>query len=420
MVEAGDLVRIKTAKEEIEGVLLESYEAGIYLIKLKSGYNIGIAKEDVFDIETVKKRNIEKSGETVFKAKKGIPNIDMIATGGTISSRLDSETGGVKWLTSPNELFRFYPGLFNLANVRNLERPFSVFSENMTCKEWSEIAKIAAKSLNDKDVKGVIITHGTDFLHYTSAALSFFLQNLNKPVVLTYSQRSTDRASSDAELNLVCATQAAISDIAEVMLVGHGSMSDDYCLAMPGTKVRKMHTSRRDTFKVINDRAFAKVWADKIEKIRDFNKRDDNKKVKLDAVFDDKVALVKFYPGQDPEILDYYGQRYNGIVVEASGLGHMPTGMETKHNWLPKIKKAIDNGLTICAAPQTIYGRLNPYVYSAGRELLKAGVIYLEDMLPETGFVKLGWVLAHKEWNDKIRASMLKNFVGEINNRLEE
>jgi glutamyl-tRNA(Gln) amidotransferase subunit D len=285
----------------------------------------------------------------------------------------------------------------------------------MDFNDWKKIARVSEKLLNDKNIKGLIITHGTDFLHYTSSALSFFLKNLNKPVVLTYSQRSIDRASSDANFNLQCSALAAISDIAEVMLVGHASTNDDYCYAMPGTKVRKLHTSKRDAFKVVNDKPFAKIFLDRIDKISDYNTRKKGK-VKLDTKFEEKVALVKIYPGQDPEILNYYfKKKYKGIVLEMSGLGHVPT---KRKGWIKKLKEIQEKGLVVCAVAQTIYGKLDPLVYSNGREILKTGVIYLQDMLAETALVKLGWVLGHENWN--VKEKMLENISGELNNRLEK
>ena len=296
------------------------------------------------------------------------------------------------------------------------------FSENMDCKDWQKLARATASLLNDSNIKGVIITHGTDTLHYTSSALSFFLRNLNKPVVLTYSQRSIDRASSDANLNLQCAALAAISDIAEVMLVGHASTNDDYCFAMPGTKVRKLHTSRRDAFKVVNGKPFAKIFPDKIERISEWKQRSKGK-AKLDNKFEEKVALLKFYPGQSPDILDYYlKNKYKGIVLEVLGIGQIATS-GARASWIKKLKEIQAKGIIVCAAAQCINGRVDPLVYSSGRELLDTGVIYLEDMLSETAFVKLGWILGHEEWkkNKKIiKEKMLENFAGELNNRLEQ
>ena len=232
-----------------------------------------------------------------------------------------------------------------------------------------------------------------------------------------------DRASSDANLNLQCAALTAISDIAEVMLVGHASMNDDFCYAMPGTKVRKLHTSRRDAFKAVNGKPFAKIFPDRIEIISDFNRRNDKVKVKLDAKFEDRVALIKYYPNQNPDILDYcIKKKYKGIILEVLGLGHV-AGKDARNNWLNKLKEIQGKGIIICAASQTIFGRLNPWVYSNGRELLKTGIIYLEDMLSETAFVKLGWVLGHGEWSknkEMIKEKMLHNFSRELNERIEE
>jgi glutamyl-tRNA(Gln) amidotransferase subunit D len=209
----------------------------------------------------------------------------------------------------------------------------------------------------------------------------------------------------------------ALSDCAEVMLVGHATTNDDYCYAMPGTKVRKMHSSRRDAFKAVNSSPIAKVWADgKIEFMREHRARNKGK-VKVDAEFTDKVALIKFYPGQTPDILDFYALKHKGVVIEAAGLGHLAVS-ETGHNWIPTIKRHIKEGFVICIAPQTIFGRLDPLVYSNGRELLDAGVISLEDMLSETALIKLGFCLGHRGWQKYIKEKMLENMAGELNPKL--
>ncbi len=421
--EVGDRVKVVFPKKEYEGILLETpkSEKGIYLLKLDSGYNIGLNKKDSLSLEVIEKFK-EKEEIEVKKKSSGKPNVAMIITGGTIAARLNPVKGGVDWLDTPESLFKFYPEIFDKVNVLKVEVPFMKASEDMDYKDWQKIAKVAGKLLNDSNIRGVIVTHGTDFLHYTSAALSFFLRDLNKPVVLTYSQRSIDRASSDANLNLQCSALAAISDIAEVMLVGHATTNDDYCYAMPGTKVKKLHSSRRDAFKIVNSKPFAKIFSDMIDILKRHNIRNKNK-VKVDAKFEEKVALVKLYPGQDPGILDYYlKNKYKGIVLEMSGLGHAPT-KRARLGWTKKLKEVQDKGLIVCAAAQTIYGRLDPLVYSNGREMLETGIIYLEDMLAETAFVKLGWVLGHADWaKDKeiVKKKMLENFSGELNDRLEE
>ena len=412
----GDYVRIRLALKELEGRVLESPDSSVLLLKLNSGYNIGISKENILAGRVLRKFTENDEKIELPAAAKGLPSIGLIVTGGTIASKLDPKTGGVKHLVGVAEFAKFYPELFKIVNVSKIDVPFMIASESMTSEHWIKIAEACEKMLNDKNISGVIVTHGTDFLHYTSAALSFFLRNLNKPVVLTYSQKSIDRASSDANLNLQCAARAAISDVAEVMLVGHANSDDDYCYALLGSKVKKLHSSRRDAFKPINIGPLAKIFPEKIEWLRQYKPRNDEK-VKLDTEFSEKVGLVKFYPGQDSSILDYYALKYKGIVIEASGLGHLPVS-ESRDNWIPKLKKHIRNGLVVCAATQTIFGRVDGMIYSNGRELIDAGVIFLEDMLAETAFVKLGWVLGHYGWKGNVKEKMLENFSGELNSRL--
>ena len=418
-VNSGDYVRFNLAKKQIEGIVLESYDKSVILLKLVSGYNIGIPRENILGYKVLRKFKEESKKEEEIKFDKEKKTIGLIVTGGTIASKLDPRTGGTAPLTNVNEFAQYYPKLFERVNVKKLSVPFMIASESMSSEHWVTIAEHAKEMLNDSEIKGVIVTHGSDTLHYTAAALSFFLRDLKKPVVLTFSQRSIDRASSDAELNLDCAVTMALSDCAEVVIVGHATQNDDYCFALRGTKVRKMHTSRRDTFKAINCSPLAKVWPDKIEFLDRYNARGSGL-TKLDASFNDKVALVHFYPGQEPDILDYYlVQGYTGIVIAMTGLGHVAVG-NVKHAWEAALKRVIKQGMIVCAAPQTLYGRLNPYVYSNQRILLELGVLFLEDMLPETAFVKLGWILGHKNWKGLVREKMLENVDRELNPLLNE
>ncbi len=414
----GDIVEIRTKTSLEKGILMPSFDENIVFIKLDSGYNIGVEKSNITSVKKTGNSEPVEFPSLTKKQDQSLPGISFIATGGTISSRIDYKTGGVKWLMKPEQLLYLAPDLLDIVKINKIKRPFAIASENMSPKHWAELAKKTAELLNDKKNQGVIITHGTDTLHYTSAALSFMLKNLNKPVVLTYAQKSTDRGSTDTVLNLTCSAKAAVSDIAEVMLVGHAETDDSFCYALRGTKVRKMHTSRRDTFRPINCLPIAKI-SDGIEIISEHKKTNDEKVV-VDTKFEDKIALVKFYPGADPSIIEHHiKEKYKGIVIEATGLGHVATG-EAEKNWKDAIKKAIDAGITVCFAPQTLYGRLDPYVYSPARELLDLGVIYLEDMLPETAYVKLGWVLGHEKNKDKIKEMMLENIAGEFNKKISD
>ncbi|RLG56244.1 MAG: Glu-tRNA(Gln) amidotransferase GatDE subunit D [Thermoproteota archaeon] len=420
----GDIIRIQRGSEVYEGILLPRSEYGdpsCIVIKLSSGYNIGVK----YTPGTVIKR-LRKAAEVgKFPAKKAerkpsLPPVSLIATGGTIGSRVDYVTGGVYMCVKPEELLYLTPELEDAVYIERMRSPFLVASEDLTPDDWKEIAEIAAKELNT-DVRGVVITHGTDTMHYTSAALSFMLRNLSKPVALVGAQRSPDRGSFDGAMNLLCAAHyAARSDIAEVAIVMHGESSDTYCYAIRGTKARKMHTSRRDTFRPINDLPLARVWPDgRIEALNTKYRKRGSSEVYADTAFEKRVAIVKAYPGSDPEVIDYYVDKgYRGIVIEGTGFGHTPVYPRAeKLSWLPSIKRAVEESVALVMTSQALYGRTNPYVYRNARVLKQAGVVYVEDMLTEVAYVKLGWVLGHTQDPKEVESLMLTDIAGEISSR---
>lgn len=429
----GDRVSVTRGSKSYEGLLMPKTEAGdinSLVLKLDNGYNVGIEFDKSTKIAKSKSRepsSVEEEEEfEMGKIKKSLlklkfnskkPRVSLLAVGGTASSRIDYKTGGVTAMMNPKEFLHNVPELVKIINLYKIEQPFTKMSEDMDYKDWQELAKAVAKQLNSGD-EGVIVTHGTDTLHYTSAALSFFLKNLTKPVVLLGSQRSSDRGSSDAGMNLICAAHASVSDIAEVGVCMHGSVSDNYCFFIKGTHVKKMHTSRRDAFRPINDIPIAKIWPDGKTQIlkKDYKKRSKGK-VKLDLKFEPKIALLKTYPGSNPEIIDFYLKKgYKGFVIEGTGLGHVPT--KARKSWSETIKKHVKDGIPFVITSQTIYGRVNPNVYSNLRILFhKAKAIPGEDMLSETAYIKLGWVLGHTKDPDKVRKLMITNFAGEITER---
>jgi glutamyl-tRNA(Gln) amidotransferase subunit D len=416
-ISTGDRILVEKGGMRYEGTLMPRPELGestCIVLKLDNGYSIGIDCKNARMSKLTDKKDKDEGLETgMFRMNKKNPQVSIITTGGTITSKVDYKTGGVTSLTSPEDLLRKIPQLGRFAKIR-IENPFTIMSESMTPGHWQNLAKVVAKDL--KTSEGVIVTHGTDTLHFTAAALSFMLRDLKKPVVLTGSQRSTDRGSSDGFSNILCSARVALSDMAAVGICMHATMSDDYCIFTRGTKVRKMHTSRRDAFRPINDIPLAKVWANgKIEKLQKVPSRGKGS-VKADTAFDEKVALVKSYPGSSPDIIDYYLRKgYRGIVVELMGIGQLPT--HGKNSWIDAIKRATDKGMLIFGAAGTIYGRLNPNVYTEGRLAKEAGVVHLEDMLPETAYVKLGWALGHSKKAEKVKDVMFTNYAGEISER---
>lgn len=347
--------------------------------------------------------------------------ISILSTGGTIASRVDYKTGGVYASLSSKEIIAQVPEIENIATIRARE-VMQVMSEDITPKDWKIIAKEVVKEINS-DADGVIITHGTDTMHYTSAALSFMLKNLKKPVVLVGAQRSSDRGSSDAFINLICASHFITkSDVAEVCIVMHENMNDESCIAIRGCRARKMHTSRRDAFKPINDLPIARIYPNgKIEMIsKNYRKREDNKPyVVLDDKLEEKVALIKMYPGVDSRIIDFYIKNgYKGFVIEATGLGHVST--IGKYSMLEKIKKAIAKNIPVVIASQCLYGRVHPTIYANLRKLSKIGCIFAEDMLPEVAYIKLMYALAHGNSFDEVKEIMLTNLANEISERTLE
>ena len=423
-IKESDKIKVVTKGKSYQGVLMPRSELGspdYLVVKLDNGYNVGLKYEPTMKVKKMPSKPPAIVKKPRVKQNKKLPAISLLSTGGTIASKVDYKTGGVTAALDADDIIEAIPELLDYVYVKDSKMMFQLMSEDITPNEWIKMAKTVEKELNS-GLKGVVITHGTDIMHYSSAALSFMLPNVSKPVVLVGSQRSTDRGSADSAMNLICsAIVAGKSDIAEVGICMHGSMEDNICFFNRGTKVRKMHTSRRDTFRPINSLPIAKVWpSGKIETLQRYNKRTDVD-VKADACFEKKVALVKSYPGSGGlDILKYLTDKgYKGFVIEATGFGHVPTRtIQKEDSWIPTIKGLVEKGIPVVVSSQAIYGRVNPNVYTNLRILFhEAKAIPAEDMLPETAYVKLGWVLAHTTKPEKVREMMLTNYAGEISKR---
>jgi glutamyl-tRNA(Gln) amidotransferase subunit D len=410
----GDILKVTSKGKTYEGILIpRSGEGTAIIIKMKSGYNIGIQATADVKVEKIGKGTKPTfASPPIPKQNPALPHVVIMSTGGTIASRVDYRTGAVRSAISASDLYGVVPELADVARV-DTEIVFSLYSENITQKHWSELAQTVAKRI-EQGVDGVVIAHGTDTMAYTSAALSFALQNLPVPVILVGAQRSSDRPSSDAATNLIGAVKASgEAPFAEVGLARHETVSDTAIVVHRGTKVRKCHTSRRDTFKSINGFPIAKVQNLQVTMQTDqYQRRDPKKKLVLKPDFSEKVALVKFYPGFDPSIIDYYVYKgIKGILLEGSGLGHVSKFC------FEAIKNAVSKGVVVALASQCIWGRVNMNVYDTGRDLLSFGVVPLDDMFPETGLVKLMWVLGQTD-DTKEAVKLLKtNIAGEFSPR---
>ncbi|PIN84576.1 MAG: Glu-tRNA(Gln) amidotransferase GatDE subunit D [Nitrosopumilales archaeon CG11_big_fil_rev_8_21_14_0_20_33_24] len=408
-ISVGDSVKI-LADLTYLGIIMPRYEHSDdrhLVLKLKSGYNIGLEIEKIKKIEIISspEKNIEKV-ESVEK-NPSLPKILLLSTGGTIASKVDYRTGAVTPVLSAEELNSSVPELSKIANI-DAEVLFSEYSENIMPEHWIKIAE-KLKDHSASDYSGIIIAHGTDTMHYTSSFLSFALAGFPIPIALVGSQRSSDRASSDAALNLIGAIKFLIGCKTNgVYIVMHQDENDETVACHLGTRVRKNHTSKRGAFQTIGDDPAFIVVNDQVQrntkydffKVKEFQPR-----IKINT----KVALVKYHPGYDPSLLEkIIEMNYSGIIFEGTGLGHIGKTM------YENVKKANEKGIFLGMTSQCIDGRVRMTVYESGRDLLNLGIISLENMIPEVALVKAMWALGNSNTLEDMKHIMLQNIASEI------
>jgi glutamyl-tRNA(Gln) amidotransferase subunit D len=419
-ISVGDSIKIATEDGEMAGLLMPRYESAseeYIVIKLNSGYNTGIHVRKIKSITKLSQKGEEDAAASVrttaVTATQNLPKVALISTGGTIASKIDYRTGGVHAALSAAELYASVPELANHASI-DPEVLMSEYSENLRPEHWTLIAEKVAEKIKTGKYRGIVVSHGTDTMHYTAAALCFALQKLPVPVVLVGAQRSSDRPSSDAALNLLGAIIFAIkSEYTGVFVAMHAGTSDDTIACHVGTRVRKNHTSRRDAFESIDITPVAIVRNNEIvmqqkhEKL--LVKRLGNNPVQVNTKFEDRVMLLKYHPGFDPTLIEHaINAGYRAIVLEGTGLGHV--GREC----FPALKKAVGAGLIVCMTSQCIWGRVRMTVYDTGRDLLDIGVIPLGDMISETATVKAMWTLANSKDVEAAKKIMQENLANEI------
>jgi glutamyl-tRNA(Gln) amidotransferase subunit D len=409
-------VEVNSTRGNFRGIILprsETADNNHIVLKLDTGYNVGLAVGTIESMITHGKREAHyKIPEKEFPFDPKKPMVKLLGTGGTIASRLDYRTGAVIPAFTPGELYGSVPELADICNLET-EKMYGVFSENMGPEQWIGTAEKIGEEI-EKGVAGVVIGHGTDTMHHTAAILSFMVQDSPVPIVMVGSQRSSDRPSSDAALNLIHATRtAAHSDFAEVMVCMFGPTSDQYALLHRGTRVRKMHSSYRSTFRTIGDIPLAMVDREKFTPLRDdIKKRRSDRNVKINTAFDDRVSIVYYYPNMKPDIIDsLIDNGYKGIVIAGTGLGHVNKPL------YPALKRAFDEGIHVYMAVQTLWGYVQMYVYDTGRDMMDLGVIPGSNMLPEVAYMKLGWALGQSQDREEVKKIMLTPVAGEITER---
>ncbi|MDO9538851.1 MAG: Glu-tRNA(Gln) amidotransferase subunit GatD [Methanocalculus sp.] len=400
----GDLVKCSLSGEIIEGVYITERD-GMAVIKLGSGYNIGIPPSQV---EYIGKSEQIPIAETTVIQNQALPELAIISTGGTIASSVDYRTGAVTSRSNADEIIRAIPRLATIGRFRT-RQPFTILSENMKPSMWVDLARTIHDEI-EEGAAGVIVTHGTDTMAYSASAVSFMLDT-PVPVIFVGSQRSADRPSSDNAMNALCSAAVASADLGEVGVCMHGTVNDDYCAVHRATRVRKMHTSRRDAFQSIGASPIATISYPELEVSTGADAiRRSSRELALFDRMEERCGLLSFYPGMDPAILESYSS-YRGLVIAGTGLGHISTML------MDGIRECISNGTTIIMTSQCIHGRVCDRVYDTGRDLLAAGVIEGEDMLPETALVKLMWVLGQTDDREEISRMMKENLKGEIQRR---
>jgi len=414
--EEGDYVKVVLDRSrEYAGVLMPHHEFSdpdIIVLKLKSGYNIGLRMNEGARLEVLSKAVRKERPHRPANKSDERRRVGVLGTGGTIASYVDYRTGAVHPALSAEDLISAVPEMAELCQVE-AKVVFSIFSENMMVEHWQRLAAEIADRLDSGD-EGVIVPHGTDTMGYTAAALSFMLDDLPAPVVLVGAQRSSDRPSSDAYTNLISAARFCTSaDAAEVFVLMHESISDTTAAVHRGTRVRKMHTSRRDAFQSVNEGPVARMDLDgKVEMLSPCRKRSSSK-VKLRPAMEERVCLVQFYPGMSSSAFGALLRAHKGAVIAGTGLGHV------SHELVHVIKDVVKEGIPVVMTSQCLNGRVNLNVYDTGRDLLSAGVIPGEDMLPETAMVKLMWALANSSDPEGTKDLMATNLRGEMSDRRE-
>ena len=412
----GDVRIVNDKGSVFEGVILprsETFDDLHLVVKLKTGYNVGLHVERIREIEEIGfKEAVYKIPEQEFPSQPDLPRVTLLGTGGTIASRLDYRTGAVIPAFTPGELYGAVPELAEICDLTT-KKLFGVFSENMGWEQYVDLAEAIGDEIA-AGVDGIVISHGTDTMAHTAAVLSFMVQKSPIPIVLVGSQRSSDRPSSDAALNLIhAARSAAHGDIAEVQICMFGPTSDQYGLLHRGTRCRKMHSSYRSTFRTVGDIPLCRVSVNDFHILTDnYLPRDPHRQVFIDPVYDDSVTILYYYPGMKPDVVDaLVDSGYRGIVIAGTGLGHVNKPV------YPALKRAIDKGVHVVMTVQTLWGYAQMYVYDTGRDLQDLGVVPLDNMLPETALMKLGWVLGHTHDKEEVMRLMRQPVSHEITDR---
>lgn len=325
------------------------------------------------------------------------PRIALLYVGGSIGMKMNRKTGRIEPIESLNEIHRFLPELqrevalkfFSLSNLGSSE---------VTQRDWVEIAQTIERSYDEFD--GFVVVHGTNTMSYTAAALSFALQGLSKPVVLTGALLPINDISGDGRMNLVYAIRAAQLDIAEVCIVLGPRV-------LRGCRAKKVDQSLLQTF----DTTRIPPLAEFNEGVRLGEHRCVRRKRQLlcRPAFDPHVAVATLHPGLETSFLDaILSTKPHGIVMRAYGPGMLPERI------FPWLRRVTEQGISIVMTSQTIRGRVDLHRFRKQTALEQFGVISGKDMTFECALVKLMWALTQTRNEHRLRELMEKSLAGEL------
>lgn len=422
----GDQVTIRLKDNHTEsGIIVPSSNKNVTLLKLSTGYNVGFENQDITEIKITKKAQEAKQtqGEQSFPKNKDLKTISILHTGGTIASKVDYRTGGVVASFTPEDLINLFPELPKIANIES-DLIAQMWSDDLRTIHMQKIARAIEKKIK-KGADGIIVGIGTDNLAVAAAAVSFMVEHSPIPILFVGSQRSSDRGSSDAAMNLICAVKFITqTDFAGVAICMHASSEDNYCNILPATKTYKLHSSRRDAFCAINADPIAQVEykGDTITfNTEDYLKRNNQKAIIKDQM-EERVAICKIHTNMFAEQFKAY-RNFKGLILEGTGLGHAPIhspkGAEEHQKIKEELQKLAKSGTIIAMTTGCLFGPVDLDVYSKGRDQQEIGIISAKDMLATTAQMKLSWLLANEEDPQKIKKLMQINLRGEISEKLK-
>jgi glutamyl-tRNA(Gln) amidotransferase subunit D len=420
---------------KIEGFVIPAAAAGHITIKLVNGYNASYAIDSITSLEivenTIEKASTEQSPATKFN--ESLPTVRILHTGGTIASKVDYKTGAVVARFEPEELISSIPELTDIANVEAVKLG-NMFSDDMRPQHWNKIIDASKQAFED-GVDGIVVTHGTDTMHYTAAALSFSWAGSGgkspRPIAIVGSQRSSDRGSSDAAENLIAAVHWAANAPSpiggsgdSVVVVMHTSSNDGECSVHPGIGVRKMHSTRRDAFRGINTQPLAIISANNgkpsIQLSETYSAELELPITREVTTTPDKyeteIRIPQFIAGPwlvSEHIDAIMNIGCQAIVIHGTGLGHLPIddpegdAPENTLVWR-SLTRAINREVPVVIVNQCISGPIDMNVYSKGRKQMQMGILGHGIIAPpETVVAKLHWALSKGEEISSIIAADL-------------